>query len=139
MTRVRHRQAIRPRRGAVLIESALIFLAFFMLLLGIIEFGRAWFSYNLVTHAVREALRLAAVKPALEANDGVVIDRIESILSDGGLTPTDSSVVFNDPLVTGGMIRVTSQVDFAPVVGLWSGGGPIVFPLTVTMVTRYEI
>jgi Flp pilus assembly protein TadG len=128
-----------PRRGAVLIESALVFLAFFMLLFGIIELGRAWFSYNLVTHAVREATRLAAVKPALAANDVVIIDRIESILSDGGLTPADSSVVFNEPLETGGMIRVTSQVDFAPVVGLWGNGGPIVFPLTVTMVTRYEI
>ena len=131
--------AFRARRGAMLVETALVMLAFLVLLFGIIEIGRAWFSYNLMTHAVREATRLAAVKPNLTIDDGVIIQRVEEILSDGGLAPLETTVVFQAPLETGGMVRVTSQVNFAPVVGLWSGGGPVVFPLTVTMVTRYEI
>ena len=127
------------RRGAVLIETALVLSAFLMLLLGIIELGRAWFSYNLVTHAVREGTRLAAVKPLLQPNDEAVVRRIEELLQDGGLRPASTTVTFQPPLQTGRLVRVTSRVDFSPVVALWAPQGSLVFPLTVSLVTRYEI
>jgi Flp pilus assembly protein TadG len=132
--------SLRPgRRGGTLIEFALVLTAFVMLLFGIIELGRAWFSYNLITHAVREATRQAAVRPGLVLDDSAIIGVIDDILGDGGLAATDTTVSFREPLETGRMVRVTSQVDFSPVISLWSPGGPLVFPLTVTMITRYEI
>lgn len=128
-------------RGMVIVESALVFLTFLMLLLGTIEFGRAWFSYNLLTHAVREGARLAAVKPALQTNDEAVVQRINDILQDGGLIAVSASVNFQSPLQTGRIIRIRAEVNFSPVVALWLSNqtDPITFPLRVDFITRYEV
>lgn len=53
-----HKQRER-RRGAALIELALILPIFFMVVLGIIEFGRAMMVSQLVTNAAREGARMA--------------------------------------------------------------------------------
>lgn len=127
------------RQGAVLIETALMFLAFLMLIFSGIELGRAWFTYNLVTHAVREGTRAASVKPGLAPDDGEIVSLVQSILDDANVAATETTVRYVQPLRTGGFVRVTSQVDFAPVIGLWTSQSPLIFPMTVSMVTRYEI
>lgn len=49
----------RRRRGAALVEMALVLPIFFMVVLGIVEFGRAMMVGQLVTNGAREGARLA--------------------------------------------------------------------------------
>jgi Flp pilus assembly protein TadG len=129
----------RGKRGAVLIETAMAFFIFLMLLFGLVEMGRAWFSYNMLTYAVREGARLAAVKPALRRNDSAVVGRISAILRDGGMTPASATVTFQAPLDPGDLVRVAAEVRFSPVIALWVTGGRVTFPLRVDVITRYEV
>lgn len=49
------------RRGTAMVEMALVLPVFLMLVLGIIEFGRALTVMNLVTNAAREGARMAVI------------------------------------------------------------------------------
>ncbi|NQV23716.1 MAG: pilus assembly protein [Rhodopirellula sp.] len=49
------------RRGAALVEMALVLPIFFGVVLGIVEFGRAMMVSQMVTNAAREATRLAII------------------------------------------------------------------------------
>jgi Flp pilus assembly protein TadG len=53
--RVRFRE-----RGQALVETALVAPFLLVLLLGIIEFGRAWMVSNMITHEARHWARIAA-------------------------------------------------------------------------------
>lgn len=49
------------RRGAALVEMALVLPIFFAVVLGIVEFGRAMMVSQMVTNAAREATRLGII------------------------------------------------------------------------------
>lgn len=53
-----------PRRGAFMVEAALILLPFLLLIFGIIEFGVVVRAYNFVSYAAREGTRWASVRGA---------------------------------------------------------------------------
>lgn len=52
-------RSVSERRGAALVEAALVLPLFFVVVLGIIEFGRAMMVSQVVTNATREAVRQA--------------------------------------------------------------------------------
>lgn len=75
MTRTHPR--IGGRRGQSLVEFALVVPILLLMLVGIIEFGRAWNVSQTVTYAARQGSRVAAVLnvqglPLDEASDSVV-------------------------------------------------------------------
>ncbi|MFZ2170078.1 MAG: TadE/TadG family type IV pilus assembly protein [Methylococcaceae bacterium] len=72
---------MKAQRGAAMVEFALIALLFFMLLFGIIEFGRAFFTYNTLVEATRRGARVAAVCP----------------VSAGGITQVKQVTIFDTP------------------------------------------
>ncbi len=49
------------RRGAAMVEMAIVLPIFFLVVLGIVEFGRAMMVSQLVTNSAREATRLAII------------------------------------------------------------------------------
>jgi Flp pilus assembly protein TadG len=49
------------QRGAAVVEFALVAMIFFMLLIGIFEFGRVMFTWNSAVEATRRGARLAVV------------------------------------------------------------------------------
>jgi Flp pilus assembly protein TadG len=51
----------KNRRGTATVELALVLPLFFMVVLGIIEFGRAMMVSNVVTNAAREGARMAVI------------------------------------------------------------------------------
>jgi Flp pilus assembly protein TadG len=55
----------RGARGQALVEFALIVPVLLLLVLGIVEFGRAWNAHQVLTDAAREAARTAVVRRAL--------------------------------------------------------------------------
>lgn len=51
----------KARRGVAAVEMALVLPVFLLVSLGIIEYGRAMMTANLVTNAAREGARVAAI------------------------------------------------------------------------------
>jgi len=56
--------------GNGLVEYALVFMFLISMLLGIVDFGRALYSYHFLSNAAREATRWAAVRGNTCTNDG---------------------------------------------------------------------
>jgi Flp pilus assembly protein TadG len=55
--------ARRGERGQALAETGIVIVLFVMLVMGTIEFGRAWMISNMITHAARDGARTAATWP----------------------------------------------------------------------------
>jgi Flp pilus assembly protein TadG len=67
------------RRGAAMVETAVVLPIFFMIVLGIIEFGRAMMVAQLLTNGAREGARLAVLSDATNASvETAVLDFVES-------------------------------------------------------------
>jgi Flp pilus assembly protein TadG len=61
---------LKAEDGNNLIEYALTFMFFMSMVLGIVDFSRALYSYHFLSDAAREATRWAAVRGATCTNDG---------------------------------------------------------------------
>ena len=49
------------RRGSVMVEFSLAFMSFMLLLMGLVEFGRAIWTFTTLSHAVAQGARYATV------------------------------------------------------------------------------
>jgi Flp pilus assembly protein TadG len=110
MTRVRRHDA----RGQALTEMAFVVVLFVTLVMGLMEFGRAWMIANMITHAVRDGARAAATfsdrNPDCTIQDTSTIetrvrDQIAAVMD----TATISGVVVSQS-VQGGIPVVQVQV-----------------------------
>jgi len=106
----------RRSRGQGLVEFALILPILLLIVLGLIEFGRAFFIYTVVSNAAREGARYGIVHP--RDPDGVE----DAVYSRMVLVPTDTLVLdiyyddgvarFDDPaLIVEGQSRVVVEVE----------------------------
>ena len=80
----------RHVRGQSLVEFALVVPIFLVLLFGMVEFGRAWMTKNILTGAAREAVREYAVgaltvPPYDNSVTGEAYKRAVEILTSAGL------------------------------------------------------
>ena len=88
MFRARPRRPSPPRRrGAALVEAAVVLPLFLMVILGIVEFGRAMMVGQLVTNAAREGARRAIL---FGSNEAEVRTHVADFLSNAGGIPADS-------------------------------------------------
>lgn len=72
-----------PREeGAALIETAFVLPIMLLVCIGILEFGRAYQAWQVVTNASREGARVAVLP---EYPDDAVINRVKTYLKNGGL------------------------------------------------------
>jgi Flp pilus assembly protein TadG len=93
----------RPgEKGAEIVEFALIFATLMMLMLGIVEFARAYNVYQTITRAAREGARMAALPTSVydsdafmdpgqtttQANSAVFANYIAPALQAANLNPT---------------------------------------------------
>ncbi len=78
------------RRGAAVLEMALVLPIFFMVVLGIVEFGRAMMVGQMVTNAAREATRLAIVDGSTNSSVETWVE--EFLQSSIGVTAADVTV-----------------------------------------------
>ena len=132
------------RAGVAIIEATGVLLVLILLLLGVMEVGRVSMTYNLLTRAVREGARLAAIKPDLTTGDFAVLSRISNLLADGGVAAAEPPEVSfmregvepNDPL-RGEMVRVSAGVDFFPAVSMVFGSSMPIH-LQAQVIARHE-
>lgn len=111
------------RSGQSIVEFAVVSVAFFMLVFGTIDFGRAVYMYSELSNAVREGARYGKINPAETANiKAKVIDKSPSL-----------QVASDDITVhcTGGCypgcadVTVTASVEFKAITQEFLGIGPI--------------
>jgi len=62
------RSAIRSERGAALLETALTLPLLLLITIGIVEFGRAYQTWQVLTNAAREGARVAVLSDSTDAN-----------------------------------------------------------------------
>ena len=118
----------RDERGQALVEFALVLPILLILVLGIIEFGRAWNLHQTITHAAREGARLAAVfYPAVTQTQ--VETEVKNSIASSGFNPNDADITF-DGFKTGRGLVVTVRIEMpfrfgflAPFVKLASADG----------------
>lgn len=96
------------QRGAAVVEFALIAVVFFMLLLGIIEFGRLFFLWNTVQEVTRKAAREAIVRNF--ATEVPAIQR-EAIFRDG--STGEVGLLFSQE-ITNLRVSITYLNQFSP-------------------------
>jgi hypothetical protein len=134
MMRIR-RFGVRSPRGQGLVEFALILPILLILLLGILDFGRAVAAYNSVSNGARTGARVAIVNQDLDA----ITDAVESEAF--GLDSVE--VVFDDNVEMEAscpqidcIISVTVSTEYGPATPIFSN---LVGSITVSSESRMPI
>jgi Flp pilus assembly protein TadG len=95
---VRSLRFVRDQSGAALVEFALVATMLMMLIMGMIDFGRALYTKNSLTNAAREGGRFAAVQEDVEDRTAEIKDTVISHMSPFGgaaLTAAQITVTYN--------------------------------------------
>ena len=150
-------ERINRKNGSATVEFALILPLFALMVYGMTEFGRAWFTMHVITNATREGARRAIIQGSSTTN---VRSTINNYLSSSGLnTLPEASIVTRvnnnnvdvSTATTNDTVSVTVNYGFQvltgsiiptltslPIMGgrsvAWSG----TIPLSNTAVMRHE-
>ena len=124
---------LRPSKGQSLVEFAAIATILFMLIMGILEFGRAFYYYSAIVNAAQEGARYGSTTGVNTAakRTAIVNTAMQSVITvgaDASLTATVScpncaTAVTGDQftvIVTGSYIAVTPFVPSFPLSGIAS-------------------
>lgn len=86
----------RDERGQAMVEFSLAIIVFLVLLMGVVDFGRAIYQYNGVSQAAREIARVTAVHPGADfsTDAGRSSETKAVIQTQNGLIPN-----LQDPLI----------------------------------------
>lgn len=110
----------KNRKGAAAVEFALIAPVFFLLIFGMIEFGRMIMVQQIVTNASREGARMAILDGATTSGHDGVNTRVTEYLQEAGIQ--GASVTVNpDPPDSAGWgepVTVTVGIPFSQVTWL---------------------
>jgi Flp pilus assembly protein TadG len=104
------------RRGQALVEFALVAPILLLLILGLVDFARAWNAYQVITDAAREGARAAVIN-----NATITENEVKTVV---GAALTRASLDPNEPTT---VITIT---------GLTDGRG---FPTTVRIEHQYQL
>ncbi|MFQ5912356.1 MAG: TadE/TadG family type IV pilus assembly protein [Nitrospinota bacterium] len=136
LSRARNGHAARATRGQALVEFALTLPLLLLLLLGVVEFARAYFTYHLITNATREGARIGIItgKSGTDVNNAV-----QNRLSSGGLTATPTITVTGvDGASAGDLTTVAVSYPFQSLSGSFIPGWSGMITLSQTTVMRHE-
>lgn len=130
---MRRMRLIDEEHGAAIVEFALVLPVLLLVLWGIVDIGRAFYTLNSLTSALREGARTAAAmatKPDIAANQTVVRATVMQSFAPLG-PPLDTTKV--SVTVAGRQVTVAARYDFAPLALTgWT------FPINRQAVFRWE-
>lgn len=130
-----HVKGGHPRRGALVVEMALLLPILLLLIFGITEFGRAWMTLNVMATATREGARLAVVT---EPSVSDVTARVTEVLDAARITASSITVTGPEPGDPNRAVRVAVAVDFTVIPGRILGAFSGTIPLTASTTMRHE-
>jgi len=94
----RRRRACERRRGAAAVEFAIVAPIFFLMILGMLELGRAVMVQQVITNASREGARIAVLDGAqvtgTDADPGVT-DSVQRYLQNANIDPDSATITIN--------------------------------------------
>ena len=127
---------VKKRDGQNLVEFAIVVVMLLALVLGIVEFGRVWMTYQVVTNASREGARVAAL-PTGFSTTADVSTKVNDYMTSANLDMSKASVSIanvDGPTGTDAVVTVQYNADLmflGPVVTLLSSSSSL--PGTVTL------
>jgi Flp pilus assembly protein TadG len=112
-----------------------------LLIIGMVEFARGWMVKQVITNVAREGARLAVLPSSTQAQ---VAARVDSLLADAGINPSNANValtVCDGTGCTGQADVVQVQVPYqfalvAPVLNLVCGGSCPLGTVNLTSTSR---
>jgi len=113
------------QRGGTLVELALILPLFFLLIFGVLDFGRGIWAYNTLSYASREGVRYAIVRGSKSQTPASASDIRQIVIAQTGgldaskLTVTVTWLPNNAP---GSNVKVQTQYNFVSLVPLLNLG-----------------
>ena len=96
---------VRGERGAALVETAFVLPIMLLVCVGILEFGRAYQTWQVVTNAAREGARVAILPDYADAS---VTARVKTYLKNGGLPAAVVDSAATKVLITATTIPVNA-------------------------------
>lgn len=115
----------RVQRGGTLVELALVLPVFFLIIFGILDFGRAIWAYNTIAYAAREGVRYAIVRGSVNVHPATANDIGQIVIGQAnGLDPAKLTVTVtwlpnNNP---GSKVMVQAQYNYVSIVPLLNLG-----------------
>jgi len=97
-------------RGQSLIEFAICLPVLILILLGVLDLGRVFHAYVVITNAAREGAYYGSMHPDDHAG---IITRVISEAQDSGVTLSAANVAITGSTQTGTPMRVAVQFDFS--------------------------
>lgn len=129
------RKVIKDKRGQALVELALVLPLLILMIMGIMEFGRIYHSYLLITNAAREGARLGVVGET----DSEIRTRVKDMAVSLNLTDSQISITPEESLRARGVpltVKVEYEMDLiTPVLDIII---PSPFPLSAKSTMRIE-
>jgi len=89
---MRHLRKITSKKGAALVEFALVAMILFLVVIAMAEFSRAWMLLGVMNGAARVGARYAAIVPDLEENLGAVEVKVREVLNSSNIPNEDIDV-----------------------------------------------
>ncbi|MDQ0075008.1 TadE/TadG family type IV pilus assembly protein [Arthrobacter oryzae] len=112
----------QPERGAVAVEFAILLPLLLLLVLGTIEFGRAYTTQISLTNAAREGVRVMAISN--DAPGAVTAAKHAAVTIRPGIS--DSNITLSTPAcAVGAQVTLTIEYELSTITGV---AGP--FPMT---------
>jgi Flp pilus assembly pilin Flp len=137
---MRTRRFIKNEEGAAVVEFALVMPILVLLVFGIIDFGRAFYTVNNIISAVREGARYGAIlaAPMSPAGQQEIKDRVRSVSQPfGGDTLRDDQIRIEFPNAELVRVRVENY-PFEPLVPIANWFGFATWPITRQASFRWE-
>jgi len=124
VVKVWHRSWKKRRRGQALVEFALVVPLLLLLVLGVVEFGRAWNVYQTLTDAARNGARTAVL-----ARTSITVDTValaaNTIMKSAGLDTASAVKTLTGFGLSGGQSTMTISYPYTMqwITGLmgWTG------------------
>jgi Flp pilus assembly protein TadG len=138
---LRARRLVREEEGAAVVEFALVMPILALVVFGIIDFGRAFYTVNNIISAVREGARYGAVlaEPGTESAERRIEDRVRNVSRPFGgdsLTNDHIDVEFDQDA---GTIKVrVENYPFRPLTPIAGALGFDTWPITREATFRWE-
>lgn len=107
-----------PRRGAALVETALVLPIFMMIMVGIVEFGRAFMVANMLAESARHGARIAIVPGATNTSvESEVKTRVSELAHVRAADVTVAITIAPDPRNSNpnGVLSVSQKRDLVTV------------------------
>jgi len=137
---MRLRRLLQADDGAAVVEFALVMPILALIIFGIIDFGRAFYTVNNIISAVREGARYGAIlsAPLSVTGQREIRDRVRSVSQPfGGDSLRDEQIQIEFP--NGELVRVRVQnYPFRPLTPIAGALGVGTWPITRQATFRWE-